>query len=364
MFYLTRERQKVFQAANLFPFGEEFDSELEEKLYEDLANYLDVIPQKFQKEILERTLFSNNDLMNEFEEWCNETIDRFIENSGVITKKRYRIIQNFQPSVQNVFIESLHDGEILKAEQEGNDIVLLLNMDGGFTKESIVQLVFHDAKMEGNLEGYYLHDELDSSEDGFGLRIISGFGCPHEECTIYFKDVTANCLYRPAIYSEPGEIGSWSGYVASLNPDNQYFIVKNCRFVEIDLDSLSQKDEGIFAGDEWLGRTFEEAKEKIHCARFEDPYAYLNELLPAEKLGTALFDKDPFVRLRAFNTLFELGEEAAGIVNDALRKIDINDEENMDFETVANYFHRLDCLDEDVKRKWIRADENDHLGKD
>lgn len=354
MFFLTRERQELFNAAHTYPFEEEFDTEFEEHLYEHLAEYIDVLPQKFQTGIIEHTLFSNDALMEEFEEWCKMTIEQFTIKSNAIYEKRKAIVERFDPSAQIVFSQSFHDGKILNAEQQGNNFTLLLDMSGGFTVESIVQLVFHDVRTEGNLEGYYVYDELISTEDGFAFRVLSSFGSPYVEWTIIFKDVTASYLYRPAIYIEPGEISTWHDYVTSLNPDDKYYIVKNNRFVEIDLASLSQMAKGIFTGGELLGHTFEEARERIYCATYEDPYAHFSEPIPVDVLRFAMFDVDQKIRVRAFNTIFALGEEVANIVNDVLRKVDINTDENMYFDIIASHFDQLGCLEDDVKRKWIR----------
>lgn len=354
MFFLTRERQEVFNAAHTYPFEEEFDTEFEKHLYEHLAEYMDVLPQKFQSGIIDRTLFRNDTLMDEFEEWCNVTIEQFTTKSNAIYEKREAIVERFNQSAQTVFSQSFHDGKILNAEQQGNKFTLLLDMSGGFTVESIVQLVFHDAQTEGKIEGYYVYDELIKIEDEFGLRVLSSFGSPYVEWTIFFKDVTANYLYRPAVYIEPGDITTWDDYVTALNPDDKYYIVKNLHFVEIDLASLSQTDNGIFAAEVLLGATFEEARERIYCATYENPYAHFSEPIPTDELIFAMFDLDLNIRVRAFNTIFALGEDVAYIVNDTLRKADVSTDENMYFGILARHFNQLGCLEDDVKLKWLR----------
>lgn len=353
MFFLTRERQEVFNAAQVYPFEEAFDAEFENHLYEHLSLYVGVLPKKFQQEIIERTLFRNNTLMEEFEEWCNVTIEQFTTKSHAIYDKRKALVECFNPSAQTVFSQSFHDGEILNAAQQGTNFTLLLDMSGGFTVESIVQLVFQNAQTEGHLEGYYVYDELIKIEDRFELRVLSSFGSPYAEWTISFTDVTAKYLYRPAVYIEPGEIATWDDYVIALNQDDKYYIVKDMHFVEIDLANLSQKDNGIYAGGELLGDTFEEARERIYCATHENPYAHFSEPIPTDELSLAMFDLDQNIRVRAFNTIFALGEEVAYIVNDTLRKVESADE-NMYFCIMASHFDQLGCLEDDVKLKWLR----------
>lgn len=354
MFFLTRERQEVFDATHTYPFEEEFDKEFEDYLYERLAEYKEVLPDKFQSGISERTLFRNDTLMEEFEEWCNMTIEQFTTKRKVVYEKQEAIVERLHSSAQTVFSQSFHDGKILSAEQQGNNFMLLLDMSGGFTVESIVQLIFHDVQTEGNLEGFYVYDELIKIEGRFALRVLSSFGSPYAEWTIFFKDVTAKYLYRPAVYIEPGEVATWNDYVIALNQDDKYYIVKERQFVEINLATLSQTDNGIFVGEIFLGDTFEEAKERIYCATYEDPYAHFSEPIPTDELLFAIFDLDQNIRVRAFNTIYALGEDAAYIVNDALRKVDESADDNLYFGIIASHFDQLGCLEDDVKLKWIR----------
>jgi hypothetical protein len=242
--------------------------------------------------------------MDEFEEWCTVTIDQYTTKRNAIYEKQKAIVEGFNSSAQTVFSQSLHDGEILNAEQQGNKFTLLLDMSGGFTVESLVQLVFDDAQIEGKLEGYYVYDELIKYEDGYALRILSSFASPYVEWTIFFKDVSVNYLYRPAVYTEPGEIATWADYVTALNPDDKYFIIHNMCFEEIDMATLSQTDIGIFAGAVLLGHNFEEARERIYCATYENPYAHFSEPIPTDELIFAMFDLDRNIRVRAFNTIF------------------------------------------------------------
>jgi hypothetical protein len=65
--------------------------------------------------------------------------------------------------------------------------------------------------------------------------------------------------YIVAQFISNREKSTWDDYVTALNPDDKYYIVKNMRFVESDLASLSQTDNGIL-----LGGTFEEARKQIY----------------------------------------------------------------------------------------------------
>ena len=349
MFYLTRERQELFDVANAYPFDEEVDEEFKEDTYEFLTANIHLVPEHFHKAVLNHTLFNNPRLMKEFESWCYATMEEFMTKSNAVYDKREAITAAFSPSAQTIFSQSLHDGHILHVAQTESTFTLLLDMRGGFTVASMIELVFHHAQTEGKLAGYYIYDELIQTEDGFALRVLSSGSVTYEEWTVYFKEVTATTLYRPAIYSEPGDIETWDEYVAALNPNDNYYIVENMSFVEIQLAQLSQSSNGIFAGEILLGSTFEEAKERIYCATYENPYAYLSEPIPTNELLDAFFDADQSIRVRAFNTMFELGATVAPIVNDALRKANVNDEDTMLFRVLASHFDQLGCLDEDVK---------------
>lgn len=354
MFFLTSESQELCNTAYIYPFNEEFDAEFEGYLYEQLARYSEILPQKFRSGIAEQTLFQHNKLMKEFEEWCYNTMEQFTTKSNAIHEKRDAITASFHPSAQPIFQQSLHDGKILHAEQLGNNFRLLLDMRGGFTVESIVLLVFQDARTEGTLEGYYIYDELIETAGAFALRVLSSFGSPYAEWTIFFKDVIAKYLYRPVVYIEPGEVTTWDEYMAALNHDYTYYIVKEADFVEIDLTQFCQNEQGIYAGEEWLGGTFEEARERIYCDIYEDPYAHLSEPISKDELSSAIFLGNQTTQVRAFNTIFALGEEVANIVNNILRKADKTSDENMYFSIIASHFDQLGCLEEDVKMKWMR----------
>lgn len=354
MFFLTSARQELFNVAHTYPFGENIDAEFEQYLYENLANYINIIPPVFHAEIRERTLFQNDALMNNFREWCNITIEQFTVKREAIYEKREAIVERFNLSAQTMFLKSFHDGEILDARQQGNQFTLLLDMRGGFTTEAIVQLVFYDAQTEGELAGYYVYDELVETENGFALRVLSSFGSPYAEWTIYFTNVTANCLYRPAAYIELGNIATWDDYVATLNRGDNYYILENNSLIEVDLAEFSQKDKGIFVGELLLGRTFNEAKERIYCATYEDPYAHFSEPIPVDELQAAMFDSDKNIQTRAFNTFFALGEDVANIANDVLRKANVNSDEEMYFCIMASHFEQLGCLEDDVILKWMK----------
>jgi hypothetical protein len=322
-------------------------------LYNSFYEYENYLPVKFFEAIKNKTLFDNEILMNEFEAWCKSQIESYNRAGKAIYEKRSDIAQKFDESAWPLFERSFHDGEILYADQRGEDFILFMDMRGGFTVESIIELTFHQAHLEGNVEGDYVYDELVETEDGFALRILSSYGSPYVEGTIYFENVSANGLFRPVVYVEPGDVKTWPQFVEALNPEDNYFVVNDYEIIPIDLASLKQTSDGIFAGELYLGQDYEQAKERIYCATYEDPYAHFREPVPKHELLGAIFSGDQTLSVRAFNTVFALGEEVAEIVNKALRQAEVGSDDGMYFSVMAHHFQNLHCLEEELKDKWL-----------
>lgn len=352
MFFLSATRQETFDAAYTYPFEETFDEDFKEDLYHMFLRYEHVLPEKFFKEIVQKTLFDNPVLMHEFKAWCNEQVAYFTTMCNTVHEKREAIIERFDVSAREVFQQSLHDGKIKRVEQIGEDIKLMLDMRGGFTVQAMIELVFHEARMEGQLEGSYVYDELVETEDGFGLRVLSSYSYLFVEATLYFKNVSARSLYRPAVYVESRGVETLAQYIAALNPEDRYFIVERAGFVEIAIADIKETEHGVFAGDVKLGDTYEQARERIYCATYEDPYAHFSEPVEREELLAAMFSDNQELQVRAFNTAFACGEDVADIVNEALRRANVDEDSSMYFNIIAHHFYKLGCLADDVKLKW------------
>lgn len=322
-------------------------------MYEDLNRYECFLPDKFLEAIKNKTLFDDEMLMNEFEKWCKSQIESYNRAGKAIYEKRSGIVKKFDESAWNLFEQSFHDGKILYADQCGKDFILFMDMSGGFTVESIIKLTFHNAHLDGNVEGYYVYDELIETEEGFALRILSSHGFPYVEGTIYFENVSAIGLFRPVVYTEPGDVTSWHQFVEALNQQDQYYVVEDYKIIAIDLASLKQTNDGIFAGELYLGKDYEQAKERIYCATYEDPYAHFSEPVPKHELLGAIFSGDQTLSVRAFNTIFALGEEVADIVNEALLRAKVGSDDGIYFSVMANHFYNLHCLEEELKDKWL-----------
>lgn len=322
-------------------------------MYNSFYEYESFLPVKFFEAIKNKTLFDTEKLMNEFEAWCMTQIENYNQALKASSDKCADIVKKFDESAWLLFEQSFHDGKILYADQRGEDFILFMDMRGGFTVESIVKLTFHKAHLDGNVEGYYVYDELIETEDRFALRILSSFGSPYMEGTIYFENVSAIGLFRPVVYKEPGDVTTWHQFVEALNPEDDYYVVNDCKIIPLNIASFKQTNDGIFAGELYLGQDYEEAKERIYCATYEDPYAHFSEPVPKEELLDAIFSGNQTLSVRTFNTVFALGEEVAEIVNEALRQAEVGCDDGMYFSVMAHHFHSLHCLDEELKDKWM-----------
>lgn len=352
MFYLTKERQMLFDAANRYIFDEDVSEEFKQELYTEFDEYERLIPAHFYESIQKKQLFHDEALLTQFEAWCDNVKADFITRSGEQHALREEIAQKLHPSAQQLLQESFHDGEIIRAVQQQAHFMLLLDMSGGFLPHAYVKLTFLDAQLEGELEGYYIYDELQAVKNGFSLRILSSLGYPYKEGTLTFRDVVVEALYRPAVYTEPEDVASWESFKARLRDEMAYFILEDGTFQPIEIDAIHETANGFYMNDLLLGVTYEDVRERILCDRYEDPYAHLSEPLPVEELYDAVFGADNTLRVRALNTLFDKGEEVAPIVVRILSDAVVTEHNEMYFFALANHFYNEQWIDEALFLKW------------
>lgn len=351
MFHLTIDVQCKVDASHVLYFAdEEVDNAFLEDRQQELNEYLAYIPTLYHEAIKAGTLVANEELFVSYMKWCEDVLANYEDIRTASFEKRDEIVSKFSETGASVFEQTLHDGEVLRVERENGNVSVLLDMSGGFTPKAVIVLTFLQATETGGLGGSYIYDELIENEDGYGLRVLTGY--PYEEWTIFFKDVTANYLYRPAAYAERDQYDSWATFYAALNQELRYFIVENFEFVEVILAEMTQRDNGIYVQEILLGETAEQAMESLYCDTHVNPYAHFSEMVPVEELEQAALSDDLTLRVRAFNTMFELGEPIAPIVNRVLRVIEVEEHEEMLMEITANHFDKFGRLDEDVKHRW------------
>lgn len=352
MFYLTKERQMLFDAANRYIFDEEVSEAFKQDLYDEFDEYEHIMPAHFYEAIKNKQLFHDAALLSQFEAWCDEVKEHFIERSDRQYALREAIAQKLHPSAQEMMQQSFHDGEIILAAQQQKDFVLLLDMRGGFLPHAYVKLTLIDATLEGEIEGYYIYDELIEQDGRMHLRILSSFGYPYAEGTLTFRDVIVEGMYRPAVYVEPDDVTDWPAFKARLQNDMAYFILQHGAFQQINVEDIRETADGFYVHDVFLGATYDDVRERILCDRYEDPYAHLSEPLPTEELYDAVFGDDQTLRVRALNTLFAKGEHVAPIVVRVLSDAVPTEENEMYFFALANHFYQHDWIDEVLFMKW------------
>ena len=352
MFDLSIDTQNKVDAAYMFYFTEEADLEYVAIQLAALKSQLSYIPDQFHEAILNETIYKNKTIYSHYIQWCERVMAEYEDMRTAAFNRRQQIIGKLSDSGEQVFRETLHDGDILNVERIGNNVKVLLDMRGGFTPKAMIELTFIDATVSGVLDYNYVYDELIETDTGFGLRVLSG--APYLQWTIFFKDVTAHYLFRPNAYAEREHYSEWNQFKASLNSKLRYFVVEQLRFIEISISELEQRQDGIYAGTIFLSDTVQQAIEHIYCDTYEDPYAYFSEMVPVLELEQAALSSDKSLRVRAFNTMFERGEEVATIVNRVLRVIEVEEHEEVLMEITASHFEKLGTLDVDVKKRWLK----------
>lgn len=353
MFDLSIDTQNKVDTAYILYFSEEEpDPEYVAIQLAALKHQLSYIPTQFHEAILNETIYKNKISYNHYMLWCEQVMADYEDMRTGAINRRQQIIGKLSESGNQVFRETLHDGDILRVERIGDNVKVLLDMRGGFTPKSMIELTFIDAKDSGILDYNYVYDELIETATGFGLRVLSG--SPYLQWTIFFKDVTAKYLFRPNAFNEREHYSEWNQFKSALNSKLHYYIVEQFQFVEIRISELEQRNNGIYAGAIFLGDTVEQAIERIYCDTYEDPYAYFSEMVSVSELEQAALSSDKSLRVRAFNTMFEHGEAVATIVNRVLRVIEVEEHEEMLMEITASHFDKLGSLDSDVKNRWLK----------
>lgn len=351
MFYLSLKTQHQADVAHMAYFPEqEVEPDFMKEIIQELAREKQWIPARFHEAIDAGNLHSGNE-WNDYLTWCEGVIAAHQTQCEAVYKNRLLTAAKFEQRAAEVFNDSLHDGEIVHVVRTGDEVTLVLDMRGGFTSKAVIQLTFKGAVETGELARDYVYDELIETANGYALRVLSGN--PYEEWTITFRDVEASFVFRPKAYAEREQYTDVTSYVQDLTPTLNYFIVENHDFVTIDVQQIEQRADGFYSGTKWLGNTTEQLMDRIYCNTYEDPYAHFSEMVPLEELEEAALSENPVLRVRAFNTMFEIDEQAAPVVNRVLRVILLEEHEEMLMQVIAEHFDKLGLLDADVKSRWL-----------
>ena len=218
MWHLTLQEKKAYEnAMNLFIHESDEDwiqsltdaKENDIDLYKEKKQDLDVLrdslmnylPLKFQPYVLDGTLNTlevPKHVRKEFLRWRNEQEQLFENILDAAYEEKQKTLAYMKPKEREVFEQSLHDAKVVSIRRTATQVVLTLDMAGGFTAKSIIYLTFNNIKSELGqvvLEQFYIYDELRKTANGFALRVI--FDCPEVEWTIEAEELDAEFYYRP-----------------------------------------------------------------------------------------------------------------------------------------------------------------------
>jgi len=353
MFFLTVEQQNLSNAAHVLYYDnlEEVDEEGKEYSFQEILEYISYIPEQFHQAIYNQTLLDDERLYNEYKAWCELVLENHRMNMSKSYESQLMFMQEWDEDSREIFSRGFHDGEFLCIQQKGDTLRILLDMSGGFTRASLVELSFHHARLDGELEGYYIYDELVKLDDGYGLRILSSFGSPYVQATIYFKEVTTKLLYRPlAHYSET--IQTKEEFIKELDKEDTYFIIEDNEIVKIELEQLSITDGTLFYKEIAIGASLDEVGKRIYCKTYVDRFEIFSIPVEVELLIESVLSEDLVLKSRAFNTFYALGTEVASYANELLRKVDPQQTDDILFSLLASHFYELNSLEEDVIKHW------------
>ncbi len=351
MFYLSLTTQHQSDVAHMAYFPEQdVEPDFMKEIIQELAREKQWIPARFHEAIDLGNLHSGNQWVD-YLKWCEEVIAAHQTKCEAIYKNRILLAAKFEDHAGEVFNDSLHDGEIVQVTRLDDTVRVLLDMRGGFTSKAMIQLTFKGVVETGELARDYVYDELVETDSGYALRVLSG--SPYDEWTITFRDVEATFVFRPKAYAEREQFKAVTDYLQDLTPTLNYFIVENHDFVAVDVQQIEQRTDGFYSGTKWLGNTTEQVIDRIYCDTYEDAYAHFSEMVPLEELEEAALSEDPLLRVRAFNTMFEIDQQAAAVVNRVLRVIQLEEHEEMLMRVIAEHFDKLGLLAEDVKLRWL-----------
>jgi len=203
---------------------------------------------------------------------------------------------------------------------------------------------------KGEFGYYYIYDELVKTEQGFAYRLLSDN--PYKEWTIEFDNARAKYVYNPVIKEQAEQFATVQDYVAALNTNFQYAMKVDNELIDFKLDQLYCTDEGCFVGNRLIGTTVEELADVIYTYEYENPHAHFSEPVPLEDLYMFALSDDLTLRVRAYNTLYEQGEEAAQVANAILRDSQLTEDNELILSVIAGHFHSMGQLDTDNQKKY------------
>ncbi|MFJ6208327.1 DUF4085 family protein [Lysinibacillus sp. NPDC092081] len=334
-------------------------------LRDSLMNYL---PLRFQPYILDGTLNTPDvpkHVREDFLRWRNEQ-ERLFENIlDAAYDEKQKTLAYMKPKGREVFEQSLHDANIVSISRNATQVVLTLDMAGGFTAKSIISLTFNNIISEIGkiiLKQFYIYDELRKTANGFALRVI--FDCPEVEWTIEAEELDAEFYYRPKTYSDFAASGNFSGYVQTLQLEHGLIFItpqlkkqviglqQHAPFLMLKNSHLYENEHGVFVDTIRVADKLEDCIHFIHTDTYEDPYAHFSEPVAMQDLEEAALGTDLELKVRAWNTMYANPVQLAEKINQILMQMNPAQEDDMMQSVFIRHFNNEGILATELQAKF------------
>lgn len=385
MWHLTLQEKKAYEnAMRLFIDESDEDwiqsladaKENDIDLYKEKKQELDVLrdrlmndlPLRFQPYVLDGTLNTlevPKHVRKEFLRWRNEQEQLFENILDAAYEEKQKTLAYMKSKVREIFEQSLHDAKVVSIRRTATQVVLTLDMAGGFTAKSIIYLTFNNIKSElGQIvpKQFYIYDELRKTANGFALRVI--FDCPEVEWTIEAEELDAEFYYRPKTYSDFAESGNFAAYVQTLQLENGLiFITPQCKkqvaglqhhapFLIFEDSHLHENEHGVFVDSIRVADKLEDCIHFLHTDTYEDPYAHFSEPIPIQDLEEAALGTDLELKVRAWNTMYANPVQLAKEINHIVMQMSPTQEDDMMQHVFIRHFNKEGILTAELQARF------------
>lgn len=385
MWHLTMQAKKAYEnAMRLFIYESEeawtdylaYAKENDIDPYKEKKQELDVIrdslmnylPLRFHTYILDSTLNTPNvpkHVREDFLRWRNEQEQLFENILDAAYEEKQKTLAYMKSKAREIFKQSLHDAKVVSIRRTATQVVLTLDMAGGFTAKSIIYLTFNNIKSElGQVvpKQFYIYDELRKTANGFALRVI--FDCPEVEWTIEAEELDAEFYYRPKTYADFAESGNFAAYVQTLQLENGLiFITPQCKkevvglqhhapFLIFEDSHLNENEHGVFVDSIRVADKLEDCIHFLHTDTYEDPYAHFSEPIPIQDLEEAALGTDLELKVRAWNMMYANPVQLAKEINHILVQMNPAQGDDMMQYVFIHHFYNEGILTAELQAKF------------
>ncbi|MFF2175289.1 DUF4085 family protein [Lysinibacillus sp. NPDC058147] len=391
MWHLTLQEKKAYENAMKLLIHESdeewiqslaYAKENDIDLYKEKKQELDVlrnslmnyVPLRFQPYILDSTLNTlkvPKHVRKEFLRWRDEQEQLFENILDAAYEEKQKTLAYMKPKEREVFEQSLHDAKVVSIHRTATQVVLTLDMAGGFTAKSIIYLTFNNIKSElGQVvpEQFYIYDELRKTANGFALRVI--FDCPEVEWTIEAEELEVEFYYRPKTYSDFAESGSFAAYVQTLQLENGLIFItpqlkkqvvglqQHAPFLIFENSHINENEHGVYVDSIRVADKLEDCIHFLHTDTYEDPYAHFSEPIPIQDLAEAALGTDLELKVRAWNTMYANPIQLAKEINHILMQMSPSQEDDMMQRVFIRHFNKEGILTTELQVRFKDILEN------